>query len=166
MGHRANLQIWLEDIFLQTQRGRGGLALVDVHNDHLRPAAPLSWLFAGILTSTQNQTFFWGTVIQLHPIWKTGLWRGRRVKKRQQDLPTRLKRQGADAEFLLPGNQHDLWNMTFTNITLVQSQSTSQGVLCSSCKVSQLEASPFTDEMIVIALLHRTQTNREKSKTA
>ena len=131
---------------------QGGGSLVDFHDDHLRPAVSLPRISTGILglALNQNHTFFWGTIIQLQPIGKTGLWRGRtstgRVWKRKQDLPVRLKRQGAHAEFLLPGNQHDLWKMTLTNITLVQSRSTPQGVLCSSCKVCKTEASPYDTE--------------------
>ena len=138
-----DIRVWcVTDQFDETGRGD----LVDVHNDH--PGVSLPRLSAGILglALNQNHTFFWGTIIQLQPIGKTGLWRGRRVWKRKQDLPVRLKRQGGHAEFLLPGNQHDLWKMTLTNITLVQSRSTPQGVLCSSCKVCKTEASPYDTE--------------------
>ena len=140
-----DIRVWcVTDQFDETGRGE----LVDVHNDHLRPAVSLPRLSAGILglALNQNHTFFWGTIIQLQPSGKTGLWIGRRVQKRKQDLPARLKRQGAHAEFLLPGNQHDLWKMTLTNITLVQSRSTPQGVLCSSCRVCRAEASPYDTE--------------------
>ena len=47
------------------------------------------------------------------------------------------------------------------NITLVQSQSTSQGVLCSSCKVCQTEVSPDTDGILEM-LKVRSNTNQEE----
>ena len=112
---------------------------------------------------------FWAVVfVQVHQSWATRLRRGGSVRSREhQGLPTRLNGQGGDTESLLSGNQYHLRNVTkFTNITLVQNLSTPQGVLCSSCKECQMEASPNYTDGMGMQLLGRTQTKREKSKTA